>query len=149
MQKIKFVKRLIGAKTPTRATEHAAGFDLYAANIEKVNYDTKQVVIDTGLNVEIPEGHVLYLFGRSGLAMKNDITLANCVGVIDADYRGPLMVLLASKSRELDEILCNVAVGDRVAQAVLMPIPEVEWEQVAELNGTTRGEGGFGSTGSK
>lgn len=145
MSRILFKKHLPNAIIPTKGSEHAAAFDLYAAAMD---YDAsnQQAIIDTGLTVAFDTGHALFLFGRSGHAMKYGIRLSNCVGVIDADYRGPLKVLLRSDS---PNVFHSIQIGDRVAQAILMPVPEVEWVSVETLSDTVRGEGGFGSTGSR
>lgn len=147
MQTIRFIKRLANAKTPTQGTAQAAGFDLYAAHI-LIDTAAEQLVVDTGLNVSFDPDHVLMIHGRSGLASKYGIRLSNGVGVVDADYRGPLKVILRSDRLTLSELIQQIKVGDRVAQAILMPIPEVRWQHVYELDATDRGEGGFGSTGS-
>ena len=148
MPRILFTKRLPNAIKPVQATPHAAGFDLFAADIE-YRPGKGMLVVDTGLNIAFDTGHVLYLFGRSGHAMKHGIRLANCVGVIDADYRGPLKLLLSTNDPDDRHILLNeVKVGDRVGQAVLMQLPAVEWVDSDELPSSERGEGGFGSTGS-
>lgn len=144
MQEIRFTARLPAAKTPTRGTEHAAGFDLYAAQID-YDWERKKIIIDTGLNISFDPGHVLLLFSRSGLSTKHGINLANDVGVIDADYRGPLKVTLVCD--DYYKMVDMIKVGDRIAQAVLVPIPDVRWTLVQELDTTARGEGGFGSTG--
>lgn len=143
---IRFIKRLPAAQTPTKGTEQAAGFDLYAAEIT-VDPCNKHLVIDTGLNVSFDPGHVMLVFGRSGLAFKHGIRPANGVGVIDADYRGPLKVVLRSDKLNFAEFREKIQVGDRIAQALLLPIPPAVWAEVVELDETARGEGGFGSTG--
>lgn len=146
MQEIRFTKRLPTAQTPTKGTEHAAGFDLYAAAIE-VEHVNKHLVIDTGLNVSFSPEHVMLVFGRSGLASKHGIRPANGVGVIDADYRGPLKVILRSDKLSFAEFREKIQIGDRIAQALLLPIPSASWCLVDALDETARGEGGFGSTG--
>lgn len=146
MQTIQFTKRLVAAKAPTKGTEHAAGFDLYAAAIE-VDAHNKHLVIDTGLNVAFDPSHVMLVFGRSGLAFKHGIRPANGVGVIDADYRGPLKVVLRSDKLNWAEFREKIKIGDRIAQALLIPIPAACWHEAEALEATERGEGGFGSTG--
>lgn len=146
MQQIRFTTRLPNAKAPTKGTEQAAGHDLYAAEIE-IDWKNHHLVIDTGLNVSFDSNHVMLVFGRSGLASKHGIRPANGVGVIDADYRGPLKVVLRSDKLRFEELITMIKVGDRIAQALLLPIPPSSWESVAELDDTARGEGGFGSTG--
>ncbi|WP_199097156.1 dUTP diphosphatase [Dyella sp. ASV21] len=146
MQQIRFTTRLPTAKAPTKGTEQAAGHDLYAAKID-VDWNNHHLVVDTGLNVSFDPNHVMLVFGRSGLASKHGIRPANGVGVIDADYRGPLKVVLRSDKLKFSELVDMIRVGDRIAQALLLPIPAASWEAVAELDDTARGEGGFGSTG--
>lgn len=129
------------AVLPTRGSSLAAGWDLYAATVE---HEALPGLIKVGFGFAsaIPEGHVVLVFPRSGLAIKKGLTLANDVAVIDADYRGEwLGFFVARKSSE-------IAVGDRVAQAVLLKLPETQWREVDALPDTERGAGGFGSTGS-
>ena len=155
------IKRLHpNAVVPSYATEGAACFDLTAATVcgrtefgEHV-WNGEPVICGTGLAIEIPAGHVMLVFSRSGHGFKNDVRLANCTGVIDSDYRGELMVKLTSDMGELREQLevPNVAPlfvrpGDRVAQAMILPVERVQFAVVDELGGTARGQGGFGSTG--
>ena len=133
------------AIVPTRGSEYAAGYDLYAVfEEEKITiwpHDT--IMIDTGWSMEIPEGYFGAIFARSGLAAKQGLRPANCVGVIDSDYRGPVKVALHNDTQEHQ----IVHQGDRIAQLVIMPYKSIEFEEVDELDDTTRGEGGFGSTG--
>ena len=133
------------AIVPTRGSEYAAGYDLYATfKEEKITiwpHDT--IMIDTGWSMEIPEGYFGAIFARSGLAAKQGLRPANCVGVIDSDYRGPVKVALHNDTQEHQ----IVHQGDRIAQLVIMPYKSIEFEEVDELDDTTRGEGGFGSTG--
>jgi dUTP pyrophosphatase len=137
------------AKLPTYATPGAAAFDLYAAEIAGnagffPNYGG--VVIDTGVAVEIPPGHVMLIFSRSGHGFHNNIRLANCVGVIDSDYRGTIKVKLIQDQAANVQ---NIQIGDRIAQGIIVPIPAIEFEEVAELTTTLRDAGGFGSTGNQ
>src|SRR5690606_29317518 len=118
-------------------------FDLAA--LEGAHVATR-AVIRTGLSFEIPEGHVMLIFSRSGHGFKNNIRLANCVGVIDADYRGEVMVKL-THDRRFGDFDFPVEPGDRIAQVMVIPFPRVTFEEVEELSSTERGEGGFGSTG--
>lgn len=99
--------------------------------------------VNTGIAVEIPKGYFGAVFARSGLATKQGLRPANCVGVIDADYRGDVMVALYNDSTEPRE----VQVGDRIAQLVIIPYISPDLEVVSELSDTNRGDGGFGSTG--
>lgn len=139
------IKRLNDlAKIPTRGSEQAAGYDLYAAtsySIQIAPHST--VMVGTGLSIEIPDGYFGAVFARSGLASKKGLRPANCVGVCDSDYRGEYMVALHNDTDELMEI----APHERIAQLIVMPYLAVEFEEVAELSETQRGSGGFGSTG--
>lgn len=143
------VKKLVAeAIIPQYATPGAACFDLHALldngqELEGV-YPGLPKIFRTGLSFEIPEGHVMLIYSRSGHGFKNDTRLSNCVGVIDADYRGEVKVKLTKDS--LGGIL-NVQKGDRIAQAMVIPVDKVTFEEVDELGSTERGEGGFGSTG--
>ena len=134
------------AKMPTYGSVDAAGADLYAvtdASIEVQPGET--VLIHTGLAMAIPQGFVGLVYARSGLATKQGLAPANKVGVIDADYRGELMVALHNHSLETR----TVEQGDRIAQLVIAPYLTAQFIQQEELDDTVRGEGGFGSTGSK
>jgi len=133
------------AKIPTRGSSYAAGYDLYAdidKPIDILPHETCK--ISTGLAVEIPEGYFGAIFARSGMAVKKDLVPANAVGVIDADYRGDIVVALHNNSNTFTR---TVKPGDRIAQLVILPFLEVEFNQVDELQETNRGDGGFGSTG--
>lgn len=134
------------AKVPTRGSEYAAGYDLYAATDEPMNIlaHTTQLV-KTGLAFELPDGYFGAIFARSGLASKKGLRPANCVGVVDSDYRGEVMVALHNDTDNDVAIDAN----ERIAQLVLIPYINMTFEEVEELDATTRGEGGFGSTGSK
>lgn len=137
---------------PTYATIGSACFDLYAhtsrlgyANVMLVAHGWPET-IPTGLAFEIPEGHVMLIFSRSGHGFKNDVRLANCVGVIDSDYRGEVQVKLTCDGT-LPTSPLSVRHGDRIAQAMVIPIPQVEFELTQHLSQTDRGQGGFGSSG--
>lgn len=139
---IKITKRHPAAKVPEYKTEGASCFDICAADSVLIRPHTTEAV-PTGLSFEVPEGHTLLIFARSGYAM-HGVSLANSVGVIDSDYRGELKVLL----RYNGSLGCiEVKPGDRIAQGMIVPIPAVRFEVVEELSETSRGEGGFGSTG--
>lgn len=130
------------AVIPKRGSASAAGYDIYS--IEDVSLPSGETkLIRTGLSMEIPENYFGGVFARSGLAVKEGIRPANCVAVIDADYRGELMVPLHNDSKEERRI----TVGERIAQLVILPFLPVEFEETDELSETVRGEGGFGSTG--
>lgn len=141
------VKKLTDtAKLPTRGSSEAAGYDLYADLNEKweiAPHTTRMV--NTGLSMEIPAGYFGAIFARSGLAAKESLRPANCVGVVDSDYRGPFMIALHNDSDEVR----FVEPGERIAQMVVIPYLAVEFTEVQELRDTARGEGGFGSTGKK
>lgn len=146
--KLKFKKLHPAAVTPQYATPGAACFDLHAIISETEAHMVMMgaLTFRTGLAVEVPAGHVMLIFSRSGHGFKNDVRLSNCVGVIDSDYRGELQVRLRADSTVAS---AGIAVrnGDRIAQAMIVPIPAVELEEVGELTDTARGAGGFGSTG--
>ena len=132
---------------PTYGTEYSAGADLYVpANQKSIAVNPhKTVLVKLGIAVEIPEGYVGLIFARSGMATKRSLAPANKVGVIDSDYRGELMVALHNHS---DELQC-VEAGERIAPLSVVPFLKCEFSEVSELSETVRGEGGFGSTGSK
>lgn len=132
------------AKLPTRGSREAAGLDLYADLMGPMSIlpgETKN--ISSGIAVEIPEGYFGGVFCRSGLATKRGLRLPNCVGIIDSDYRGPIGVALHNDSYERRVVLP----GERVAQLIILPYPEIRLVDVAALSTTERGEKGFGSTG--
>ena len=134
------------ATVPTYGSAYAAGADLYACESGEVTiapHETK--LIHTGIAVEIPEGLVGLIYARSGLATKKGLAPANKVGVIDSDYRGEIMVALHNHGSEIQA----VSAGDRVAQMVIAPFIKAEYTEADELSDTVRGEGGFGSTGTK
>lgn len=133
------------ATVPTYGTEYSAGADLYNLN-EAVNIPSHAtVLIHTGISVEIPEGYAGLIYARSGLASKRGLAPANKVGVIDADYRGEVMVALHNHS----DADATVDAGERIAQLVVSPFLKVEYQLSDELSDTVRGAGGFGSTGTK
>ena len=132
------------AKIPTFGTEFSAGADLYCAEEHEISVCSGQKCsIGTGISMEIPEGYVGLVFARSGLACKNGLRLCNSVGVIDADYRGEIKVVLHNDSEYVREI----KPGERVAQMIVMPDPKVSFIEVEELSDTVRGKSGFGGTG--
>lgn len=145
-QVIRFKKLYARAVTPTYGTEFAAGADLYAvmdAPLEIAPHQT--CFVHTGIAVEIPAGCVGLVYARSGLACKRGLAPANKVGVIDADYRGEIMVALCNHS----DTLQTVEPGERIAQMVIAPFIPAVYEESEELSDTVRGAGGFGSTGTK
>ena len=132
------------ALLPTRGSEHAAGYDLYACLEEDVLIAPGQTVkIGTGLAVAVPEGFFGAVFARSGLASKEGLRPANCVGVCDSDYRGEYIIALHNDSG----MERTVRHGDRIAQLVILPFLPAEFEESDSLPETARGAGGFGSTG--
>jgi dUTP pyrophosphatase len=139
------IKKLKGtAVLPIRGSAAAAGYDLYACIPEKVEIRPhKTVKIGTGLGIAIPEGYFGAIYARSGLAAKRGLRPANCVGVVDADYRGEVIIALHNDGKESQFI----EPGERIAQLVITPFYEAEFVETDELPKTTRGEGGFGSTG--
>jgi dUTP pyrophosphatase len=129
---------------PVYATEGAAGLDLLAAVEEPVVVAPGQrVLIPTGLAIALPAGYELQIRPRSGLALRNGIVLPNSPGTIDEDYRGEIQVIVLNAGGEP----FRVERGARIAQAVLAPVVRLGWEEVADLDVTTRNAGGFGSTG--
>lgn len=131
---------------PTYGSEYAAGADLYALPDEDTVIPAGETrFIHTGLAMEIPEGYAGLVYARSGLASKRGLAPANKVGVVDADYRGEIMVALHNHSANEQ----TVAAGERVAQLVVAPFLKAQFEEAAELSETVRGVGGFGSTGTK
>lgn len=142
------IKRLHpDAIIPKHATAGSACFDLHAVCEGPIIIRPYcQENIHTGLAFEVPTGFVMLVFSRSGHGFKNDTRLANCVGVIDSDYRGEVMVRLSRDFSAVSNAL-TVNNGDRIAQAMLLPVPAVALVEVDELGETERGEGGFGSTG--
>lgn len=156
------------SKLPTRGSEYAAGYDLYADEDAEIGPGQTKL-ISTGIAVEIPEGYFGAIYARSGLATKQGLRPANCVGVIDSDYRGTVCVALHNDCRteykfdisyseisedyvwslldNFDKQVREVKKGDRIAQLVIQKFEPVVFEEVDELSDTARGEGGFGSTG--
>ena len=139
------VKRLSKtARMPQRGSGSAAGYDLYADLGEPVLIGPHQtVMVSTGLAMQIPDGYFGGIFARSGLAAKEGLRPANCVGVVDSDYRGAVMVAIHNDSEEER----NVIPGERIAQLVILPYLTVSFSESGTLGETGRGEGGFGSTG--
>ena len=145
-QTVKLKKLLPNAVTPTYGTEFSAGADLYAAIDNDITIEPGCTeFIHTGLAMEIPVGLVGLVYARSGMACKKGLAPANKVGVIDSDYRGEIMVALHNHSNSA----ITVAPGERVAQMVIAPFITAVYEEVDTLEDSVRGEGGFGSTGTK
>lgn len=141
---MKFMRLNERAKVPSYGSAAAAGADLYTDSEVPVTVAPGEtVMVHTGIAVAIPEGHVGLIFARSGLATKRGLAPANKVGVIDADYRGELMISLHNHSREPQ----TIDAFERVAQLVVMPCVQAPYEEAENLDETARGGGGFGSTG--
>jgi dUTP pyrophosphatase len=141
---VKILENFKDLELPKYATLHSAGMDLMAAIEEPVVL--KPFIphaIPTGISMALPDGYEAQIRPRSGLAIKNSITVANAPGTIDADYRGEVKVALINFSQD-DFVIER---GMRIAQMVVAPYTRVEWELVKDLSETTRGTGGFGSTG--
>lgn len=131
---------------PTRGSAFAAGYDLYACleDHEAIEIDPHSTVkVGTGLSIEPPKGMFGAVFARSGLATKQGLRPANCVGVCDEDYRGEYIVALHNDTDEYR----YVHKGDRIAQLIFLPYVDVEFIELSNLSETDRGDGGFGSTG--
>ena len=147
MSVLKIKKLNENARVPLRATEGSAGMDLYACIGEDVMIPPHEIrLIPTGIAIELESpAYVAYIYARSGLAIKHGIAPANCVGVIDSDYRGEVRVGLVNQTDEC----FTVKPGERIAQMVIAPVILPEIQVVDELSDTERGAGGFGSTGAK
>ena len=132
------------AVIPSRGSQQAAGYDLYAATDDIIQIAPHSTIkIGTGLSMELPPGFFGAVFARSGLATKKGLRPANCVGVCDSDYRGEYIVALHNDTDEFMEI----APQERIAQLIVMPYLPLTFKEVEELSETERGTGGFGSTG--
>lgn len=143
---VRFQKLDPRAVAPRYGSAAAAGADLYAVGDAPVTVAPGETVfIHTGLAVEIPEGYVGLVFARSGLACKRGLAPANKVGVIDADYRGEIMVALYNHA----QMAQTVEPGERIAQLAILPYLTAQFTEADSLTDTDRGEGGFGSTGTR
>lgn len=141
---IKFKKLSDLAITPTKGSAAAAGYDLYAAIKENVTISAHGTEkISTEIALELPEGTFGAIFARSGLATKQGLRPANCVGVVDSDYRGSVIVALHNDT-DTEKV---VEPKERIAQLVVMPYVSFDLKEVDDLSETERGNGGFGSTG--
>lgn len=132
------------AKLPTKGSAFAAGMDLYSLSSGEIK-PNETVKVQTGIAIAVPAGYMGLIFARSGLATKQGLRPANCVGVVDSDYRGEVIVALHNDSSETR----TFDAGERIAQLVITPFLSVDLNEVDELEKTERGEGGFGSTGTK
>lgn len=142
--KIKKLNNL--AKMPSRGSLDAAGYDLYAATASPIEIQPHTTIkIGTGLSFELPQGTFAAIFPRSGIATKRGLRPANCVGVCDSDYRGEYIVAVHNDTNESQIIEPQ----ERIAQMILMPYIEMNFNEVDALSDTERGDGGFGSSGTK
>lgn len=143
--KVKIVNRS-PFDTPSYATAYSAGMDLKANITEPITLSPlERAMVPTGIFIELPDGFEAQIRPRSGLAAKHGISIVNSPGTIDADYRGEIKVILVNLSSEPFEI----NPGERIAQMVVARYEKVEWQEVDALAESTRGTGGFGSTGRK
>lgn len=146
--KVRIKKLDPAAITPKYATDGSGCFDIHSLTEGRVQ-PKAPLSCRTGLSFEIPAKHVMLVFSRSGHGFKNDVHLSNCVGVIDSDYRGELGVKLTADEAIGGTNGMTVNIGDRIAQAAIIPVDQVEFVEVDELSETARGTGGFGSTGNQ
>lgn len=150
---VKVKKMFEDVVLPEYATPGSACFDIRAYIGTESGYSFDATVFEdaaiypTGLQFEIPEGNVMLVFSRSGQGFKDNVRLANCVGVIDSDYRGELKVKLTKDAVRTRARTHEVRNGDKIAQGMVIPYAQVQFVEVGELSDTVRGEGGFGSTG--
>lgn len=138
----RFIKLRDTAVVPVKGSTLAAGYDVYAAEEKSIAPQCTEL-IPTGLAIQPPEGYCVKIYARSGLATKQGLRPANCVGICDEDYTGEYMVALYNDS----SVARKVSVGDRIAQLVFEPYYSVDFIEVESLDKTERGNGGFGSTG--
>ncbi|MFN7398663.1 MAG: dUTP diphosphatase [Sandaracinobacter sp.] len=146
MAEVKVVRmaHAAGLELPAYATDGAAGMDVLAAVEEsQVLLPGERQAIPTGLMIAVPAGHEMQVRARSGLALKEGLAVLNAPGTIDSDYRGEVKIILAN----LGATSFTIMRGMRIAQLVLAPCVRAVWAEVADLDATARGEGGFGSTG--
>lgn len=146
--KIKYLSPLFGSgiPKPAYATNGSAGMDLCACISEShVLLPGERFAVPLGIAMEIPTGYAGFIYGRSGLGMKFGITLPNCVGIIDSDYRGEIQCAITNHS----DVPYKIVPGERICQMVFAPIQTAQLIEVTQLDETKRGSGGFGSTGRK
>lgn len=141
--KVRFKRLDSMASVPMRATDGSAAYDLTARKVDLTVGDNIVYTVHTGLAVEIPEGYVGLVFPRSSV-VKTSLLLSNCVGVIDSDYRGEIMAKFYLHGNDGSRAYM---VGERCMQLMILPVPTIEWEVADELTETSRGKGGYGSTG--
>lgn len=143
---LKPLDHAIGLNKPSYATEQSAGMDLTAALEEAIEIGPgERALVPTGLSLALPAGYEAQIRPRSGLALKHGVTVLNSPGTVDADYRGEVKVILANLGTEP----FTIERGMRIAQMVIAQYQQVKWNVVENLEETTRGEGGFGSTGTE
>lgn len=144
--KLKIQKLNHCASIPEYKTEGAAGMDLAAANEDDIVLKPlERYLVPTGIKIELPKGYEAQIRPRSGLSIKHGISLINCTGTIDEDYRGEIKVGLVNLSNET----YTIKRGERIAQMIIASVAKADIEVTEELTETVRGEGGFGSTGIK
>lgn len=143
--KINYKKMRDDAKVPFYGSDLAAAADLYACCDDLVVKPFETVIIPTGIALEIPDGYAAFIYARSSLGIKEGLAPANKVGVIDADYRGEIMVGLYNHS----DVERTIFRGERIAQMVIAPFIKADFCEVDDLSVTNRGDGRFGSTGKK
>ncbi|MBM3714538.1 MAG: dUTP diphosphatase [Actinobacteria bacterium] len=134
---------IVASEVPVFAHPGDAGADLVAAEAVRLE-PGRRALVGTGVRIALPDGHLAFVVPRSGLAAKHGITVVNAPGTVDAGYRGEIKVALLNT--DLEEPY-DVAVGDRIAQLIVLPVPPVRFVPVDELPSSVRGEGGFGSSG--
>ena len=149
--KVQIKKLYPDAQLPTYGSAEAACLDLYAyiphaeyRDAVQVAYSLDRAVIGTGISVAVPEGYVMEILPRSGLAAKQGLTVLNTPGQVDPDYRGEVKVILQNNDKKYPAWIRH---GERIAQCRITPVPRVEWVLTNELGETERGSGGLGSTG--
>lgn len=145
MIEVKIKKINNKAITPTRSSTQAAGYDIYAClDKDQIEIEPQRSIkVNTGFALEIPDGYFGGIFARSGLATKENLRPSNCVGVVDSDYRGEILVSIFNDSTE-KRIISN---NQRIAQLVILPYLDVSFNEVDNLSETIRSNKGFGSTG--
>lgn len=146
MIQIKTLPHFQDLPLPTYGSEEAACMDIYAALAEPIVLQPlERKIIPTGISIALPKGYELQIRSRSGNPIKTGMIIANGIGTIDSDYRGELGVGVINVNKEP----ITIEHGFKIAQIGVQPVYQIKWEKVSELNETTRGTGGFGSTGTK
>lgn len=145
MLEVKFKKLRKDAITPEKANSTDAGFDLFSVE-DRVLHNSKSIVIGTGIAIEIPDGYFGMICSRSGLAAKESMFVVNSPGIIDSGYRGELKIIL-SRIETTPENYYTISKNQKIAQLIILPIPNVFLKEVEELSNSDRGEKGLGSTG--